>query len=496
MTKEKGRKLSASETDGVQYRKAKLWQIILVSCNALIGMSVYSLIGYASYAASIGYGIATVVVGIILTSTRILDAITDPILAMIYDRVNTKHGKIRILMAAGWLIQSLALIGMFSAFSSKGFGIIMFILMYVIYVIGYTIINMTGQTINPIITNDPKQRPTLGVWNTVFNYFVPMILMMVLNMVVLPMFGGEINQGFLTAATFVVIGISFVGLVLVSIGVSEYDKPETFEHIKGKKERLKLKDMWAVLKGNKPLQSYIAAQASDKIAQQTGSQQIVTTMLYGIIIGNMGMSTMLTVIAMFPSIVFAIFGARYAGKHGNKESIIFWSKLCIILAVITVVFFAIIDTRTIAVMGPTMFIYVLLMLILNGFKMCVTTAASAYMADVIDYELDRSGKYVPAVVSGTYSLIDKIISSVSATIVTFAIALIGYTQAMPQPTDALTPSVLWLTMFLIHGLAIIGWLISLWAMKNNKLDRAEMVEVQKRIAEKKAEVKAAEAEVV
>ena len=49
------KKPTASEVDGVQYRRAKTWQIICYACNALVGMSVYSLIGMASYSASIGY---------------------------------------------------------------------------------------------------------------------------------------------------------------------------------------------------------------------------------------------------------------------------------------------------------------------------------------------------------------------------------------------------------------------------------------------------------
>ena len=60
----KKQKLSQSEIDGVQYRRAKLWQIILFACNAFVGMSVYSLIGLASYTASLGFGIATAVVGV------------------------------------------------------------------------------------------------------------------------------------------------------------------------------------------------------------------------------------------------------------------------------------------------------------------------------------------------------------------------------------------------------------------------------------------------
>ena len=157
------------------YHRAKLWQIVLVACNAFIGMSIYSLIGLASYSASIGYGITTVVVGGILTGTRILDAVTDPLLAFVYDRVNTRFGKIRILIVAGWFVEAAALLCMFHFFSSKGFGMLVFILFYVIYVIGYTMANMTALTIPPILTNDPKQRPTIGVWQTVFNYLLPIV---------------------------------------------------------------------------------------------------------------------------------------------------------------------------------------------------------------------------------------------------------------------------------------------------------------------------------
>ena len=121
-------------------------------------MSVYSLIGMASYSASIGYGITTAAVGIILTCTRILDGITDPLLAFVYDRVNTKFGKLRVLLVAGYLIEAVALYAMFTGFSSKGLGLVAFTLLYVVYVIGYTITNMTAQTIPAIMTNDPRQR--------------------------------------------------------------------------------------------------------------------------------------------------------------------------------------------------------------------------------------------------------------------------------------------------------------------------------------------------
>lgn len=481
----KKQKLSQSEIDGVQYRRAKLWQIILIACNAFVGMSVYSLIGLASYTASLGFGIATAVVGVILTWTRILDGITDPILAFVYDRVNTRFGKIRILLITGYTIEALALMAMFVWGPGKGLGIIGFTLFYIIYVIGYTIANMTALTISPLISNDPKQRPTISVWSTALNYFIPMALSIVLNTILLPKFGGDYNLEFLSAACKVCLGLAALGTLLVCIGVSEYDKPENFRGLAAKKEHLKLKDMAEILKHNRPLQCYIISSASDKIAQQTTSQAVIVTMLNGILIGNMGLATILGVIGMLPSILFAVAGAKYAGKFGSQNTIITWTRICIAISVIMWGFLIVIDPREIASAGICMILYVVFTLAKNGANMCVTTAGTAFMADIIDYEQDRSGRYVPAVVTGIYSFIDKIVSSFSALIATGAVALIGYTSTMPQPTDAATPAIFWVTTIIMFGLPILGWICTLTAMHFSHLSKEDMVEVQKRIENKK-----------
>lgn len=482
-------KLSQSEIDGVQYRRAKLWQIIMVASSGCVGMGFYSLIGMASYSANIGFGIATVAVGGILTFTRIFDAVTDPMLAFIYDKVNTRFGKVRILLASGWLVMVFATLMLFNWAAGKGHGVAVFVLLYVIYIIGYTLYNMTGQTLFALMTNDPKQRPMVGVWSTIFNYVVPITLSMINFVVLLPRYGSY-NLEFLAAVCWVTIAVSAVGLILACIGISEFDKPENFAGTTAKKEKLKLKDMIEVLKNNRPLQCYIASGASDKIAQQVAGQTIITTMLGGIIIGDMSINTTLMTVSIIPSILFAVVGAKYAGKHGNKKTIVTWTYMCIYVTCATILFFVFLhmggNTRNISSAIPLMVIYVILTLALNGTKMCVTTGNNAFMADVIDYELDRGGKYIPAVVSGVYSLIDKLVSSVSALIATGAVALIGYRETMPQPTDELTGGIFWMTMVLMYGFPLIGWVVTLIAMRLCSLNKEEMVEVQKRIADKKA----------
>lgn len=113
------KKEQSVETNGIVYRRAKTWRVALAGCSSGIGMCFYVLLGLASYVANEGYGIATAVVGIILTATRILDGVTDPIIAIIIDKMNTRFGKIRILMVAGWLIESLAVLIMYCWASGK-----------------------------------------------------------------------------------------------------------------------------------------------------------------------------------------------------------------------------------------------------------------------------------------------------------------------------------------------------------------------------------------
>ena len=233
-------------------------------------------------------------------------------------------------------------------------------------------------------------------------------------------------------------------------------------------------------------EGYVASHASDKLAQQVGSQAIINTMLNGILIGNMGLATTLSMISMVPSIFFAAFGAKYVGKKGSKKGIVTWTCVSMAITSVLILFFIFTDTRQIGVIGSwNMIVYVLLTLLQNGSNMCITTSNNSYMADTIDYELDRSGRYIPAVVSGTYSLIDKLITSVAAVIATGAVAILGYTTTMPQPTDAYTSGIFWMTLAIKYGLPMLGWVITLIAMPGCPLTKEEMVNVQKRIADKK-----------
>jgi len=490
---EKGKDMSDVQTVTEEknvYRRAKMLNIALSQLNSGGAMCFYILMTYASYCANAGYGVATATVGLILTASRIFDGITDPIVALLVDRTNTSHGKIRLWLMLGWGVESVAVFTMFDWASDKGHGLWTFVLCYALYIIGYTMNNITGQIIGPVMTNDPKQRPMVGVWATIYNYLTPMIFMMVITLGVLPRYNNEYTVDMLRTSAWLCVIISFVFVVTACCAVRPYDIPENFAGVSTKNERIKFTDMLKILKGNRGLQMYILAATSDKFAQQANSQSIVSTILFGILIGNIQLGTIISVVAMLPGIIFAIIGAKYATKHGNKEANVTWTRVCLALGIISVVVFGLMDMSKISTWLPATAIFLGLTLLLNASKMCVTTATNAMMADVIDYELDRSGRYAPTVVTGTYSFVDKLVSSLGILLATGSVALIGYTDTMPQPTDEATLPIKIVGIFLYWGVPILGWIMTLIAMKFYPLNKETMREIAESIHDKKEKMTA------
>jgi Na+/melibiose symporter-like transporter len=480
-------KQTASEADGITYRRAKTWEIAFSQMNNGSAMIFYVLVGLMSYLQNAGYGIAVAAAGLILTLTRVFDGLIDPLLALIIEKVDFRFGKLRFFMLGGWAIRSLAILLLFVWASDSGLGAVFFIAIYVVYIIGSSMNDIAGQMTGPVLTNDPRQRPTVQVWSTAYAYFVPAIFSILSTLFFLPRHGNQFTVEMLSETAIAYVACSLVFQILACVGVSRIDKPENFAHISVDRDKadVSMRDMWSLLTKNGPFQRYLISGASDKLAQVVKSQAVIGTLMWGILLGNMQLGSVLGLMAILPGIVFAIFGARYTGKHGSKAATVTWTWICIILAVILTVFCLVVDMGSIlGNLGLTIGFF-LVYLLLNGASMVVTVASGAMRADVIDYELDRSGKFLPATVTATYNIVDQIISSLGAALALGAVALIGFTTIMPQPTDSPSTPILLISLLLFFGLPILGWACTIIAMRGYKLDRIEMIEVQKRVAEKK-----------
>ena len=476
--------IEQNTAEEVVYRKARKWQMALGMMNNGASMCFFMLMMYASYIGSAGYGVGTALLGLIITGTRIFDGITDPIIAFLIDKTNTGVGKIRIWLAGGWLVEAIAVILMINVLSGRGFGVLMYSTIYALYIIGYTMNSIAGNIIPTVMVTDPRQRPIVGVFGTIYSYFVPMIVTILINVVILPKFENQYSIPMLQTASLVILAVSLVFMILCCIGITPIDKMENFTSTTAEPEKVRIRDAIKLVTSSRALLTFIIGAAADKFAQQTAGQAVITTMLSGILIGNMQIATKISVYAMVPSIVFAFLGAKYAGRHGSRQSMITWSWACVAVLAPMYIWLSLIDMRTISLATLPMIGYTLASLAKNGTMMCVTTTNTMMLSDIVDFEHARTGNYLPATITGTYSFVDKLISSFGATVASFAIALIGFTSTLPQPTDDPTPEIKFVALFLTFGLPILGRLCAIVAMKFNPITKESMIEAHRVIQER------------
>ena len=491
---------NASERDGVAYRKASLPSLIMGMAFEGAGTVAYLMIGFATMIGTQGFGIATVTVGLILTICRVWDGLDDPLAAIVFEKINPKHGKVRFFMIVGWTICSFGLLLLYVLAAGRVdgiMGIVMFVISYLLYDLGYTIRAVGAGTIPTVITNDPTQRPMTTAIGTVYSYGVPIICTNIITFVILPKYDDMYNLPMLAETCLWLIGISFVLLMISVVGVWKVDRPETFEAIRlsedGKKREAKqkvtLKEMFAVLKDNRAMQMHIITGVSDKLAQQVSSQSVIATLMNGVLIGSYVASTLVGNVSKIVGIGGLFLGGIMIAKWGAKKATIRWSWISIAVAGATVLFCLFLGgpagMNKLGAMGVPVIIYAVLMILRDASSMILNATNGARAADVTDYEYMRSGNYLPAVVSAAYSFIDKIVSSFGALMATGCIALVGYVNTVPQKGDAATWPIFWMAMFLNFGMQIIGWLFNVLAMKFYALDKKKMIEVQKTLLERK-----------
>ncbi len=507
MAGQKGGMLNASARDGVQYRKASIWQLVLGLANNGCGIVFYLLMMYASYIGNQGYGIVTIVVGGILMAMRIFDGVTDALIATAFEKMSPKLPKVRIFLISGWVLASLGVLLMYDWAAGKFTGVagfVVFIIVYILYIMGYTINGMGGGTVGIMITNDPTQRSMVGLLSTAYSYLVPMLVGNIMAFLILPKHNDQYDMPCLAEACWLYVAISGFFMILSCIGVSKVDVPEMYESLandvkdtveKGKKSGITFKDIVAVLKDNKETQMYMLTCISDKFAQQIGSQSVITVLLSGVLIGSYQAAQMIGNVTMVVGLVCAFTGGVFVARYGAKKSTTAWSWASIALGVIMIVFCVILGPKgmsKIGVWGVPLIIYCILQIGFTATRMILSVTGNVMRADVVDYELERSGNYFPAVLAGVYNFIDKLITSVSSLIATICIAAIGYVNTVPQQGDTPTWPILFMAVGVSSGLPIIGWLINVVCMKFYSLDKERMVQVAKNINEKKKEAQAAQ----
>jgi len=456
-----------------QYHGVKNWQVFAYSAGNLVSNVFLLLMMFVSYLAVGGYGIMTVAAGYIVTGSRIFDGITDPIVGFIVDKTDSKFGRYRPVMVIGWAVMAAAIFCMW--FFCVGSGIVMFIALYVIYIIGYTLWNTGYNSARNVVTNEPKQRMMVGRISALYMLLFASVFSFYTSNYLIPKHAG-INIPALQEMALTASVVSVICLVICVLSLGTKDKPEYYGSTTA--EKVTFRDLFKLLKGNRNLQMMIAAAASDKLASSTSGNSAITTMVWGIIVGNYAFQGQLSLINLIPTILIMFIGTQSAIKKGNKNATIVYSWVSIVFSLVIVAMFVFGDPTQIGTSIVVTVIFIIVNILRAGGMQVTTSIIGPMCADIADYELYRTGKFVSGMVLSAYTFVDKMVSSLSSTLVGVVIAAIGYSTVMPQIGDASTPAILYTAMFLWMGVPVLGWLCSIVAMKWYDLTPERMQEIQ------------------
>ena len=483
-------KVDSTKKKKPEYRRAKIWQMAFFAANNTATNAFMFLMMNVSYYATGIAGLGTVLVSWIITGSRVFDGFTDPIVGMWMDRTDGKFGKFRPFMLGGYLTMTIVTLLIFFTIHQvpEAFRLPYFLILYILYIIGYTFqtaVTKAGQT---VLTNDPEQRPLFSTFDISYTGIFFAVAGIYLSNYLVPKYGGFNNAGLFYEFNITFIVFSGILTALAIIGIWSSDRTENFGT--GEAKKIKVKDMVEIVKGNRPLQMLIVAASTDKLGHTVATNSIVMVMLFGIIIGDYGMFGVMSGIMLIPNIIIAVLGTRMAGKFGTKKGYIGSTWLAIITYSLLFALLVLGDPAQISMdnWGFMTIGFLVLYVIGNGLRTLSGGLVIPMIPDVTDYETYKSGRYAPGLMGTIFSFVDKMISSLGQTVIGMTLAVIGFTEIFPDVDTAYSTDIFWVTMFLFFGILMVAWIVSLIAMNFYDLDKERMAEIQEGIEEKRQEV--------
>ena len=486
---------------GTGLNRAKLYQLALFPLNNGATNVYYVLI--LSYIATFGNNVlalGTIFASVMVTGMRVFDAITDPIIGALMDRTNGKLGKFRPFMVIGNAIMAVSTIVLYMITpiipaDMQWLRYVAFVALYAIWVIGYTFqtsVTRSGQT---VLTNDPKQRPLFTIFNTVGS-MAGMGVMQFLAPIVRANVADYSSADFYAFLTPIGIITSIILTVLAIVGIWEKDNPKYFGLGGATQEKTKISEYIEIIKNNKPMQRLMVAGAGCKLALSIATNTTVLCMLYGCMMGNYdSLYLPMMILGYAFSVPFFLLTVRTSQKQGQKASLVKYVTVALVCYVGVLALLLLwrqgnpvwnlnlVEGKTITINLYTI-LFIAFFGIGYGAYYSTADMPIPMVADCSDYETYRSGKYIPGIMGTLFSLVDKLVSSLSATVVGVAVSIIGL-ENLPTADTPYSPGMNWVVIVLFCIIPMVAWIATLIAMKGYSLTGPRMKEIQAVNAQRK-----------
>lgn len=484
--------------------RAKPYQLVLFPLNN--GATNVYFVLVLSYIASFGSNVLSILAvfaSIMVTGMRVFDAITDPIIGALMDKTNGRFGKFRPFMVIGNAIMAISVVLLYMVTPLIPETLMWarytaYVLLYAVWVIGYTFQTSVTRAAQSVLTNDPKQRPLFTIFNTIGSLAGMGAMQAIAPIIAGDGLAGDYNALWYSIMTPIGIVISIILTVLAVIGIWEKDNEKYFG-IGGRQETVKISEYLQIIKDNKPLQRLMVAGGGCKLALSVATNMTVLIMLYSCMMGNYdSLYLPMMILGYVFAVPFFLLTVKTSQKHGQKKSLTTYVTVALICYVGVLALLLMwqpgnpaFNLSLFGAEGLSTNLYTIAFILFFGVGYGTYYATAdmpiPMVADCADYETYRSGKFIPGIMGTLFSLVDKLVSSLSATVVSIALLFIGI-DFLPLKSTPYTPGMNWVVIVLFCIIPMLAWIATLLAMKGYELDGRKVRIVQAVNAARKAAI--------
>ena len=494
-----------SQDPGAALNRAKPYQLVLFPLNN--GATNVYFVLILSYVAQFGSSILKLgmFASIMVTVMRAADAVTDPIIGAMMDRTNTRIGKFRPFMILGSAVMAVSVVCLYVLTplipeTMMWLRYVAFVVVYFVWVIGYTFQTSCTRAGQTVLTNDPNQRPMFTIFNTVGS-LLGMGVMQFMIPIVKGMYdvkdaaGNVITSGYADPMVYRIItpigiAISVLLTILAIIGIAGKDNPKYYGIGGDKQEKVKMSEYLEIIRDNKPMQRLMVAGAGGKLALAIATNTTVLLALYGILMGNYNSLYLpMMVLGYVCAVPFFLLSMRTSQKLGQRASLIRYVSVALICYVGVLALLLFSDHGDPAWMlsfpfsgGGAVNLYTILFIVFFGIGYGAYYATAdmpiPMVADCSDYETYRSGKYIPGIMGTLFSLVDKLVSSLAQTLVAFIFLICAGLHELPDDGTPYSGGIKVAVIVMFCIIPMLAWATTLLAMKGYSLTGEKMKTIQ------------------
>lgn len=394
-------------------------------------------------------GLTPLFVGNLFLVARVWDAFNDPMMGFVVDNTKTKWGKFRPWILIGAILNAIILVFLFRkpAGMTGAPMYIYFSVMYILWGMSYTIIDIPYWSMLPSLSSTKEERDSMSVIPRIFASLA-WLLMGAFALKLVNVFGnGDEAKGYSVLAVCIAV-IFVITSIITVVFVKDRSCYETESNKKAQKTTIK--DALHVIAGNDQLKVFIGVVLCYNLVVQLAGGMAIYYFKY--VTQNENLYPIFTTAAQFAEIG-ALFIFPILSKYLSKKQVFTIASFTPAIGLIGLVvsgFFIPQNVVMIAVCG-------LLYKLGSGITLGATTVM---LADVIDYGQVKMGTRNESIIASFQTLLVKTASAVSAWLIGVGLTIVGFVQNVEQTASTIMgmrilmgviPSVITVLAFIIYA---------------------------------------------